>query len=166
MTGTGQETVLNGYLLFRDRREVIPVLADWIYNEWSFLYPGKTSHYIESLLRKRLNKKKLPITLVAFQAGKPVGTVSLKASDMKTRRYLRPWVASLYVAKRWRGKGVGSSLMKAVEQKAAKLGIRKLFLFTADSDLAARFYSKLGWQVKGKTIYQSYPVIIMEKELS
>ncbi len=148
-----------------DRQEVIRTVANWIYDEWSFLYPGKTVDYIESLLRERLHKRKLPFTLVAFKGGKPVGTVSLKASDMETRSKMTPWVASLYVVKRWRKRGIGSSLMKAVEEKAAKLGIRKLFLFTADSDLAARFYSRLGWTVEEKIKYHAYSVIIMGKDL-
>lgn len=148
-----------------DHADVIPIVAKWIYDEWSFLYPGKTSKYIESLFRERLHKKRLPLTLVAFERGKPVGTVSLKAFDMETRRNLTPWVTSLYVVKQWRGRGIGSSLMKAVEQKAAELGIQKLFLLTADSDLAGRLYSGLGWKVREKPIYHSYRVIIMEKDL-
>lgn len=148
-----------------DHRDVIPIVAKWIYDEWFFLYPGKTSEYIESLLRERLHKRTLPITLVAFQEGKAVGTVSLKPFDMETRSDLTPWVTSLYVVKRWRGKGIGASLMKAAEEKAVKLGIHTLFLFTADPELAGRFYRRLGWQVKEKTVYNSYRVIIMEKRL-
>ncbi len=148
-----------------DHPDVIPIVAKWIYDEWSFLYPGKTSKYIESLFRERLHKKRLPLTLVAFERRKPVGTVSLKAFDIKTKRNLTPWVTSLYVVKQWRGRGIGSSLMKAVEEKAAKLGIQKLFLLTADPDLA-RFYSGLGWKVTEKPIYRSYRVIIMEKDLT
>ncbi len=148
-----------------DQPEVIPVIASWIYNEWSFLYAGKTRRYVEDFLRERLHKKKLPITLVASLRGKPVGTVSLKESDLETRPDLTPWVTSLFVVERFRGKGIGARLMDAVELKAARLGIKKLFLFTADPDLATRFYSRLGWHRKEETEYQSYRVIIMEKKL-
>ena len=141
----------------------MPVLAGWIYNEWSYLYPGTTLHDIEDHLRERINKKSLPLTLVAIEAGEPVGTASLKACDMETRSDLTPWLTSVYVAKRWRRKGIGSSLVKAIEKKAAELEILKVFLFTTDAALAALFYSRLGWIVKEKTIYHSYPVIIMEK---
>ncbi len=148
-----------------DRPEVIPTVASWIYNEWSFLYVGKTRRLVESFLRERLHKKKLPITLVAYADEKPVGTVSLKERDMETRPDLTPWVTSLFVVKRWRGKGIGTRLMKAAEEKTAKLRIRKLFLFTADSGLATRFYSKIGWSKKEETEYHAYRVIIMEKSL-
>jgi N-acetylglutamate synthase-like GNAT family acetyltransferase len=148
-----------------DRQEGIPILAAWIYNEWSYLYPGATLQDFEDLLRERINKKSLPLTLVAIEAGEPVGTASLKAFDMETRSDLTPWLTSLYVAKPWRRRGIGSNLVKAIEQKAVELEIRKLFLFTTDAALVDLFYSRLGWIVKEKTIYHSYPVIIMEKDL-
>lgn len=149
-----------------DHRGAIPLLASWIYNEWSFLYPGKSVQYIESLLRKRIHKKRLPFTLVAVASGKPVGTVSLKDFDMETRNDLTPWIASLYVSEPWRRKGVGSMLMKAVEQKAAGLNIKKLFLFTSDDGSLVRFYRRLGWTIREKTAYQNYDVVIMEKDIS
>lgn len=146
-----------------DHPDLIPLLAGWIYDEWSFLYPGKTSKYIESLLRRRLNKERLPLTLVAFEAGKPVGTVSLKASDMDTKKSLSPWIASLYVETPWRKKGIGSKLVKALEKKAGELNFRKLYLFT--SDALAAFYVHLGWKIKERTFYHSYSVTIMEKNI-
>lgn len=147
-----------------DHKELIPVLAGWIYDEWSFLYSRKTARYIESLLRKRVNKKNLPLTLVALKAGVPVGTISLKPFDMDTRRNLTPWLTSLYIAEPWRRRGIGSSLVKAAEQKAAELKIHKLFLFTTGA--LVPFYKKLGWNVKEKTTYRRYPVIIMERDFS
>ena len=148
-----------------DHQETIPVLAAWIYYEWSYLYPGATLQDFEGLLRERVNKKRLPLTLVAIEAGEPIGTASLKAFDMETRSDLTPWLTSLHVAEPWRRRGIGSSLVKAIEQKAVELEIRKLYLFAVDADLVALFYSKLGWTVKEKTIYHSYPGIILEKDL-
>ncbi len=148
-----------------DRQEVIPVLAAWIYDEWSYLYPKMTLQDVASSLRERINKEKLPLTLVAFEAGEPVGTVSLRTFDMETRRDLPHWLVSLYVVKPRRRRKIGSSLIKAAEKKAADLGICKLYLFTTDVVLPSLFYSKLGWVVKEKTIYHSHPVIIMEKNL-
>jgi predicted N-acetyltransferase YhbS len=148
-----------------DRQEVVSILAAWIYNEWSYLYPKMTLQDVVNFLRERINKEKLPLTLVAFEAGEPVGTVSLMTSDMETRRDLTHWLTSLYVIKPWRRRGIGSRLVETAEKKAAELEIDKLFLFTTDAALPGLFYSKLGWKVKEKTIYHSYPVIIMEKDL-
>ncbi len=148
-----------------DHREVVPILATWIYDEWSYLYPEMTLQDVVSFLRERENKDKLPLTLVAFEAGEPVGTVSLKMFDMETRSDLSHWLTSLYVAKPWRRRRIGSRLVETAEKKAAELEIHKLFLFTTNVDLPGLFYSKLGWIVKEKTIYHSCPVIIMEKDL-
>jgi predicted N-acetyltransferase YhbS len=148
-----------------DHREVVPILAAWIYDEWSYLYPEMTRQDIVSFLQERGNKEKLPLALVAFEAGEPVGTVSLKMFDMETRRDLQYWLTSLYVVKPWRRKGIGSSLLKNAEKEAARLEVGKLFLFTTDGTLPGLFYSKFGWSVKETTTYRSCPVIIMEKDL-
>ncbi len=143
----------------------MPILAAWIYDEWSYLYPEMTLQHVVSFLRERGNKGRLPLTLVAIEAGEPVGTVSLKMFDMETRSDLSYWLASLYVARPWRRRRIGSRLVETAEKKAAELGICKLFLFTTDAALPGSFYSKLGWVVKEKTLYHTIPVIIMEKGL-
>lgn len=148
-----------------DHREVIPVLATWMYNEWSYLYPDMTLHYTVSLLQERTNKEKLPLTLLAVEAGEPVGMVSLTTFDRETRTDAPHWLTSLYVVKPWRGRLIGSCLVKNAEEKAAELGICKLFLFTTDIMLPEQFYSKLGWIMKEKTLYHSHHVITMEKDL-
>src|SRR5271169_3564372 len=124
-----------------------------------------TIQYAVRLLRERINKEKLPLTLVAFDAGKPVGTVSLTTFDMETKKDVPHWLTSLYVAKQWRRKMIGTSLVKTAEKKATDLEICKLCLFTTDMILPESFYSKLGWIVKETTMYHSQPVTIMEKDL-
>lgn len=166
MTGSRWKKTATNIHYLGDHQDLIPLVAGWIYQEWFFLYPGKTKRYIESLLQERVHKKKLPLTLVAFRGGKPVGTVSIKEFDIEERTDLTPWITSLYVVKRARGKGIGSDLMEAAEQKAAGLGIGKLYLLTADTDLAARFYSPRGWTLKEKKNYRSYSLMIMEKKVS
>ncbi len=149
-----------------DHQDVVPILATWIYDEWSYMYPGMTLQDVINFMGKRVNKDKLPLTLVAFEAGEPVGTVSLKVFDMETRKDLPYWLTSLYVVKPWRRRRIGSSLVDAAEKKAGELGIGELFLFTTDVVLPGSFYLKLGWITKEKTKYHSYSVIIMEKDLS
>lgn len=146
-----------------DCREVIPVVAGWIYSEWSFLYPEKSIDYIEKIIRRRAHKNRVPFSLVAFKGAVPAGTVSLKKFDMDTRRNYSPWVTSLYIVRQWRKTGIGTALMKTLEEKAREMKFRTLFLFTID-DLVP-FYLKRGWQVKEKVKYRSYPVAIMEKNL-
>ena len=129
------------------------------------MYPAMTLQYAVSLLRERINKERLPLTLVAFDAGEPVGMVSLTTFDIETRKDAPHWLTSLYVVKHWRGRLIGSCLVKTAEKKAAELDICKLFLFATDIVLPQLFYAKLGWIIKEKTMYHSHPVILMEKDL-
>jgi len=149
-----------------DHPDMVPVLAAWIFNEWSYLYPAMTLEDVVRFLRERVNRERLPLTLVAFEAGQPVGTVSLTTYDMETRSDLSHWLTSLYVAEPLRRRRIGSGLVETAELKAAEMGIDRLFLFTTDAALGGLFYAKLGWTVKEQTTYHSHPVMIMEKELS
>lgn len=145
-----------------DHEDVIPIISDWFYREWSYLYPERTKDDFRRFISERVNKDKVPLTLVAFEGEELVGTVCLKTHDMDTKTELSPWLAGLYVKESWRKKGVGSALVKAIEQKAIELGINLLFLYTPESE---NFYYNLGWRVKEKTNYHKVPVTIMEKRL-
>ncbi len=157
-----QRSTISVYFL-GNRRKALPLVASWIYNEWSYLYVGKTVRHVEAFLRERFHTRTLPLTFVAFDGNRPIGTLSLKEFDMPERRDLTPWIASLYVVPDARSRGVGSRLLQAAERKAAGMGFRRLFLFTIDPGLASRFYGPKGWRMKEKTRHQSYPVIVMEK---
>ncbi len=146
-----------------DHKEVIPKLAEWFHQEWSYLYPERTIDDIKTALDKRTNKDCIPVVLVAFEETELVGTVCLKTHDMDNRLDLSPWLAGLYVAASWRGKGMGTALVKAIEQKAKTLGIRKLYLYTPS---AVSFYTRMSWRVIEAAEYHGAGVTIMEKEMT
>lgn len=145
-----------------DRRDVIPTLAQWFYQEWAYLHPDRTLEDVERLIGERTNTTKIPVALVAFEGGELLGTVCLKVHDMDTRLDLTPWLAGLYVAAAWRRKGIGTVLVSAIEKKAHELQVEKLYLYTPESE---GFYSRLGWHLNKRTEYHGYPVTIMEKNI-
>ena len=145
-----------------DHKEVIPVLAQWFYQEWGYLYPDRTLGVVERLIGERANINKIPLTLVAFEGEELLGTVCLKVHDMDTHPELTPWLAGLYVSKPRRRQGIGAELVSAIEKKAHELGVGNLYLYTPKSE---GFYSRLGWHVNERTEYRGYPVTIMEKEI-
>ena len=145
-----------------DHTEVIPVLAQWFYKEWSYLHPGKTLADVEQLIGERINTNKIPLALVAFKNQELIGTVCLTVHDMDTHLDLSPWLAGLYVSASMRRNGIGSTLVSAIEKKACELGIERLYLHTPESET---FYSKLGWQVNERVIYHGYPVTVMQKKI-
>lgn len=142
--------------------EAVRQIADWFFEEWSYLYPGRTLRDFEDLIRRRARMDKLPLALVAIESGTVIGTISLKIQDMDNRTELEPWLAGLYVSWEWRSKGVGTRLVEAVEKMACEMGIRKLFLYTPKSE---NFYLKLGWRVRERTSYRGAAVVLMEKDI-
>ena len=145
-----------------DHEGAIGEIARWFYGEWSYLYPEKTMDDVKNGVAERTNRDRVPMALVAFEGAILAGTVCLKTHDMDTRLDLSPWLAGLYVAGPRRGRGIGTALVKAVEQEATALGIRKLYLYTPSAEV---FYLKMGWLTREATEYHGTKVTIMEKEM-
>ncbi len=60
-----------------------------------------------------------------------MGSVSLTKSDPPALHpQLTPWVASLFVAASYQGRGIGPRLMESPEAPAESLGFGQLFFFT------------------------------------
>jgi len=146
-----------------DYKDIIPTLAEWSYEEWSYLHPERTLSDVERLISEISNKRHIPISLVAIDKGKVIGMISLKTSDFKARPNLSPWLAGLYVDKPHRRKGVGTKLVHEIEKLAARLGVRKLYLVTDDAE---KFYSKLCWSVQERTVWQGLSVTVMDKDIA
>lgn len=140
----------------------IPVLAGWFHAEWSYLYPERTVADVERSIADRTNTTTIPLALVAVEGHEVVGTVCLKTHDMDTQLHLSPWLAGLYVARESRGRGVGSALVKAIEEKAYELGVRTLYLYTPESE---RFYASRKWDVLERVTYHGCRVSVMKKTL-
>jgi len=146
-----------------DHQNLIPTISAWFYHEWSYLYPERTSNDVTKSIAERINKDSIPMALVALEGNELLGTVCLKIHDMDSRPDLSPWLADLYVKKSCRRNGIGSALVKAIEKKAVQLGIRRLYLYTPDSE---KFYTGLDWVVKETKNYHNVRVTVMEKEIA
>ncbi len=84
------------------------------------------------------------ILLAAFMDSKLVGTVQILTA-MPPNQPHRADVAKLLVVRSARGQGVGSQLMKHVEEVSRLAGKTLLVLDTATGDLAEKLYVSLGW---------------------
>ncbi len=116
--------------LLADHPGFVPVIARWLFDEFGYLIPGKTLPCVEESLRARMNRDRIPLCLVALRGVAPVGTVSLKESDMDSRTELTPWLAGLFVRPDLRGAGLGARLVGAIMEEASRLGAHELFLYT------------------------------------
>jgi GNAT superfamily N-acetyltransferase len=72
----------------------------------------------------------------------PVGTCLLVRHELEPAHDLTPWLAGLVVDAGYRGVGIGSALVRAIEAHAASQGVETLHLYTWD---ARDFYAALGW---------------------
>ena len=105
----------------------------------------------------------LPITFVAVEGERLLGTVGLWRCDLISRQDLYPWMAALYVAPEARGQGLAGKLQQHVIGYARAQGYTELFLYSACRD----FYESFGWQYIGEGLdYPASAVSLYRYDLS
>lgn len=146
-----------------DCPEVIPAIACLHQIEMKL---GARSNFQRTVkeFQKHINKKNLPLTLVAFVDTIPVGSVSLVEFELKSHTHLSPWVASLFVASAYQKRGIGKYLMEKITEIGSEMGYRQLYLYTPISD----YFAKSGWTVIDKAQPKEYPksveILVMQKK--
>ncbi|NIM94615.1 MAG: GNAT family N-acetyltransferase [Anaerolineales bacterium] len=138
-------------------------LASWFYEEWGRRQPNNSVEKIEKVLRQRMNRDELPLCLVAFLGSELVGTASLIFHEMETHPQHEHWLASVYIQETYRGRGLGSQLIKITLEEAHKLGIPDLYLYTHSHE---NYYARLGWIPVERPQYHGREVVIMRNRLS
>lgn len=74
-----------------------------------------------------------------------------------------PWLASVFVAPGYRGRGNGARLVARVLEEARQLGVETVHLFTTE---AAAYYVRQGWRVREPRMVQDQPGVIMSYDLA
>lgn len=147
-----------------DHLDQLPALAQLHHVEWSHVSRFRTvDEHIEKL-RSRIGQNPLPATYVLLIDGTVAGSVSLLDHDDidNVRPDLSPWLASLYVEPRHRGRGYGSALVKHCILQAGHCGCSKLYLYT---DTHAHFYTRFGWQPIENRISRGLDITVMELQV-
>jgi len=150
-------------LNLNERPKYIKTISEWLYKEWGHLNPGSTLESAIQRIKERSEGNNIPSIFVAEIKGEAVGTVSLVKYDMDIRTELSPWVASLFVNKKFRHRKIGRKLMSFIESFAKEISIPKIYLFSPNKQ---NMYRKLGWQPIEELEYRSQYVIIMAKDLT
>lgn len=141
---------------------VVGTIAEWHQQTWGYLTGRSTAERIAEF-EEQFESRRIPLTLVAFVEGRPVGNASLLQSDMTTHPELTPWLASVFVLPHCRRRGIGARLCGRAVAEAERLGVTTLYLFTADR---APFYRRMGWVEMLREHYGGEPVTIMQLPLS
>jgi GNAT superfamily N-acetyltransferase len=143
-----------------DYPQYVPVVAGWIFDEWGWEMPGSTLESTLADFSLHLNRDRIPLTMLALVEGQPVGTASIFMHDMDVRMDLTPWLAAVYVLPGFRGRGIGSQLVREIEAVATRVQLERLYLFTPDQEA---FYARLGWSVLETVEYRQHMNVIMTK---
>lgn len=134
------------------------LITDWLFTSFG---SENSRDFFASIVRSSLRAEGLPITFVALQDEKPVGTVGLWRCDLISRQDLFPWLAALYIDEGQRGQGLSVQLQRYVEDFSRRAGFRELYLYAAFAD----YYERFGWQYIGHGLgYPDQPVRLYRKE--
>lgn len=127
----------------KDKMEYLEEIALLTQKEW-----GKYSNEEEfkNKVNIKINKIKNNLDnpyycmLILLDDDKLVGFISMFETDGEERQDLKPWYATMYVKKEYRGKGYSKILNEAILKEAKNRGFNKLYL---KSDLL-NYYEKFG----------------------
>lgn len=123
-------------------------VIDW---QWQAFGDGLPREFFASIVAHSQTPGALPLTFIATEGPRLLGTVGLWRCDLISRQDLCPWLAALYVDESARGKGLAGLLQRYVQAYAADLGHRDLHLWSACRD----FYERYGWHYIGDAL--EYP---------
>jgi predicted N-acetyltransferase YhbS len=141
-----------------DHMEFVPILADWHHQEWK----ESTVEQTAAELRTHTQRRHVPTTLVAIENGLVIGSTSLLVADLEGWEHFTPWVASVFVAPAWRGRGIGKALVTRASEEANLLGIPTIYLFTASKE---NYYTRLGFQSVERAPFKGKEIVIMQRPL-
>ncbi|MBT4889397.1 MAG: GNAT family N-acetyltransferase [Rhodospirillales bacterium] len=122
--------------------EFIETCAQWNYLEWKEKLGFCLDDSVE-WVRQVTFSTQGEFAVIAFWDETPVGMNFLERNDANERPELTPWLSGVYVTPDYRGKGIGSALIKAIEDLAYDEGYKEIYLHTPNVE---EIYTKLGWQ--------------------
>lgn len=151
-----------------DYPEYIEACAAWDYGYWEIQENGRSLEEMIEVYKEGAQKNALPLTLIAIQKKDvtPVGIASLWEEDGDEWPDIKPWIASVFVHHRHRGRGVAKQLVTRAEEEAAKLNLSTIHLKSGDyADMYRRWnYKEIDSQDMDK--YSSARKILFKKDLT
>jgi GNAT superfamily N-acetyltransferase len=155
MRGVPEPTTI---LPLSHRPEAAAALARGFKEEWPAFFAQRSIAEIdEQFFSIALRTDGLPAVLVAVAGDEVCGTVALRSRTVETHLHLDPWLAGLWVAPAWRGRGLGRELVHAAAAEASARGYRDLYAVTAT---ARGLFDRLGWRALEELLYHGEEVTL------
>lgn len=134
-------------------------VIDW---QWQAFGSENSRAFFASVVKSSLRHEGLPITFIALQGDKLVGTVGLWRCDLISRQDLTPWLAALYVDESQRGGGLGLQLQQHVQDFSRQAGFKELYLYSEFTG----YYERHGWNYMTEALdYPDRTVKIYHRQL-
>ncbi len=127
-----------------DHPETIPTLAHWFRAQWPGYYNERAPAEIAQDFAAEAHRTRIPLRLVAFADGKLAGTITLRERALQALPEYQPGLGGLFVAERFRGRGIGTELVRAGTHVARELGYERVYTATVT---ARGIVEHLGWQL-------------------
>lgn len=147
--------------LLAEKPNHIPLVANWLYEEWGKPEKGHSPTQLAKKLKSRMSLNSLPMHLLAFEKNVPVGFVALKLYEMEEYSDREHWLGSLFVTLEKRKLGIGSALIQEAVDRAKGFGITTLSLQTERLD--GGIYKKFGWIEVEEIVCRKGRILIMER---
>ena len=149
--------------LLADNQSAMPIVANWYFEEWGHFKQANTLAKVEAALGAYLNVDKIPLILLAVEAGEILGAAQLKYREMEIFPDKEHWIGGVYVSKEHRGHSIAEKLIGRLISIAEQLDVGRLYLQTEHLD--GGLYRRLGWQPVERVHHRDLHVLVMEKEL-
>jgi GNAT superfamily N-acetyltransferase len=145
-----------------DHADQVVALAAALHAQDREYYGARTPADVAADLALSLQREALPLALIALRDGVFLGTATLRHDSITTHAHLGPWLAAFYVRPELRGRGIGATLVEAIEAAARRLGFAQLY---AGSARAASLFERAGWQVLEHVSYHGEQIAILRRDL-
>jgi hypothetical protein len=154
--------------LIKDCPEMIPTVAQWLYDDWHSYDKSLTLEKLVKGFEKQLTASDMPFTLIVLKEGVPIGSVSLrkeKEPEFSDIADGNPWVGTFHVIPTERNSEVGPKLKKVVLTIAKRLGYQHVNFYTSNVSNVKK-YVKMGAQIVGTRPFRGHTVTLMKMDIT
>lgn len=145
-----------------NRREFIPLLCQWLADEWPDWYGPDGPGDAQKVLDASADRERIPIGIVAISENRVVGYVSLKAEAVSGWEEYGPWVGAALVDAKYRNRGIGTLLIDCLESEAKRLGCKEVY---SGNRKPAGFLLRKSWSLIDRVSHNSEELYVYSKSL-